>query len=102
MYFAASALLVEILLRNLSTAPEKDPGILAESLCESDRTKHLCQSLCFTLTQVFSCEFCEISKNASLNRTPLAAASGEITEITPKKVNAVKVKNLLEQPGSLP
>ena len=102
MYFAASALLVEILLRNLSTAPEKDPGILAESLCESDRTKHLCQSLCFTLTQVLSCEFCEISKNASLNRTPLEAASGEITEITPKKVNAVKVKNLLEQPGSLP
>ena len=28
-----------------------------------------------TLTQVFSCEFCEISKNTSLHRTPLVAAS---------------------------
>ena len=79
--------------------------------------KHLCQSLFLnkvaalrpatllkkkTLTQVFSCEFCEISKNTFFHRTPLVAASGEITEITPKKVNAVKMKNLLEQPGSLP
>ena len=53
MYFAASALLVEILLRNLSTAPEKDPGILAESLCQSDRTKHLCQSLFYSDTGIF-------------------------------------------------
>ena len=64
--------------------------------------QNTCVRVCFTLTQVFSCEFCEISKNTSFNRTPLVAASGEITEITPKKVNAVKVKNLLEQPGSLP
>ena len=28
-----------------------------------------------TLTQVFSCEFCEISKNNFFNRTPLVAAS---------------------------
>ena len=28
-----------------------------------------------TLTQVFSCEFCEISKNTFSYRTPLAAAS---------------------------
>ena len=28
-----------------------------------------------TLTQVFSCEFCEISKNTFLYRTPLVAAS---------------------------
>ena len=27
------------------------------------------------LAQVFSCEFCEISKNTFLNRTPLVAAS---------------------------
>ena len=53
--------------------------------------KHLCQSLFFnkvaglrpaTLSkrrlwaQVFSCEFCEISKNTFLHRTPLVAASG--------------------------
>ena len=51
--------------------------------------KNLCQSLFFnkvadaacnfiqteTLAQVFSCEFCEISKNASFYRTPLVAAS---------------------------
>ena len=28
-----------------------------------------------TLAQVFSCEFCEISKNTFLHRTPLVAAS---------------------------
>ena len=39
--------------------------------------KHVCQSLFFskvagtgTLAQVFSCEFCEISKNTFLYRTP--------------------------------
>ena len=51
--------------------------------------KHLCQNLFFnkvaggacnfikkeTLTQVFSCEFCDISKNTFFNRTPLVAAS---------------------------
>ena len=40
--------------------------------------KHLCQSLFFkkeTLTQVFSCEFCKISKNTFFHRTPLEAAS---------------------------
>ena len=47
--------------------------------------KHLCQSLFLiklqaikkeTLAQVFSCEFCEISKNTFFHRTPLVAASG--------------------------
>ena len=42
--------------------------------------KHLCQSLFFnikeeTLAQVFSCEFCEISKNPFPYRTPLVAVS---------------------------
>ena len=51
--------------------------------------KHLCQSLSFnkvagvasnfikkeTLAHVFSCEFCEISKNTFFYRTPLVAAS---------------------------
>ena len=47
--------------------------------------KHLCESLFFnkiaglgkkeTLTQVFFCEFCEISKNTFFYRTPLVAAS---------------------------
>ena len=53
--------------------------------------KHLCQSLFFSkvagvackffqkeaLAQVFSCEFCEISKNTFFYRTPLVAASGK-------------------------
>ena len=30
-----------------------------------------------TLAQVFSCEFCEISKNTFYYRTPLVAASGQ-------------------------
>ena len=30
-----------------------------------------------TLAQVFSCEFCEISKNTFSNRTPLVATSGQ-------------------------
>ena len=50
--------------------------------------KHLCQSLFFnkvpawnfikkeTLAQVFSCEFCKISKNTFSYRTPPVAASG--------------------------
>ena len=40
--------------------------------------KQLCQSFFFnkeTLTQVFSCEFCEISRNNFFYRTPLVAAS---------------------------
>ena len=38
--------------------------------------KHLFQSLKKeTLVQLFSCEFCEISKNAFFYRTPLVAAS---------------------------
>ena len=38
--------------------------------------KHLCQSLFFNKAQaqVFSCEFCEISKNTFFYRTPLVAA----------------------------
>ena len=46
--------------------------------------KHLCHSLFFNkvagrkkeaLARVFSCEFCEISKNTVFYRTPLVAAS---------------------------
>ena len=40
--------------------------------------KHPCQSFFFNkvaLTQAFSCEFCGISKNTFLYRTPLVAAS---------------------------
>ena len=40
--------------------------------------KHVCQSLYFnkeTLAQVFSCEFCEISKSTIFHGTPLVAVS---------------------------
>ena len=43
--------------------------------------KHLCQSLFFNKVQVFSCEFCEISKNAFFHRTPLVAVSENIVLI---------------------
>ena len=46
------------------------------------KEKHLCQRLFLnkfikkeTLAQVFSCEFCEISRNTFLHRAPLVAAS---------------------------
>ena len=34
-----------------------------------------------TLAQVFSCEFCEISKNTFLHRTPLVVASAFQVEV---------------------
>ena len=34
-----------------------------------------------TLAQLFSCEFCEISKNTSFYRQPLVAASVAVTEL---------------------
>ena len=40
--------------------------------------KHLPHMQNETLVQVFSCEFCEISKNTFLHRTPLVAASENI------------------------
>ena len=52
--------------------------------------KHLCQSLFFdfirkeTPVQVFSCEFCETSKNNFFHRTPLVAASVYETVVTEK------------------
>ena len=49
--------------------------------------KHLCYSLIFNkvaglkaLSQVFFCEFWEVSKNTFLHRTPLVAASVRFTE----------------------
>ena len=49
--------------------------------------KHLCKSFFFikkeTLAQVFSCEFCEISKNTFYYRTPLLVASRHVPG-TPK------------------
>ena len=38
-----------------------------------------------TLAQVFSCEFCEISKNTFSNITPPVAASAPVKELTEKK-----------------
>ena len=60
--------------------------------------KHLCQSLFFnkvagaacnfikkeTLAQVFSCEFCEISKNTFSYRAPLVAAFFQFVEYSKK------------------
>ena len=43
-----------------------------------------------TLTQVFSCEFCEISKNTFLHGTPLVAASGEWQKYAPPPLRSLK------------
>ena len=52
-----------------------------------------------TLTQVFSCEFCEISKNTFFYRTPLVAVSeGAITES--ELLKALTSKNDDKSPGN--
>ena len=68
---------------NKSSRPEVfcKKGVLRTSVKFTG--KHLCQSLCFikvaeTLAQVFSFEFCEISKNTFSYRTFWVAASGSI------------------------
>ena len=43
-----------------------------------------------TLTQVLSCEFCEISKNIFLHGTPLVAASGEWQKYAPPPLRSLK------------
>ena len=45
-----------------------------------------------TLAQVFSCEFCEISKNTFLHRTPLVAAS-DISVGSPNIKNNSTIKD---------
>ena len=56
--------------------------------------KHLCQRLFFikkkTLAQVFSCEFCEISKNTFSYRAPLVAASKFSNSSLLKKFTLIK------------
>ena len=83
-----SALVIEI---NRSSRPDVfcKKGVVRNFAKLTGR--HLCQGLSFnkvaalglfikkeTLAQVFSCEFCEISKNTFSYRTPLVAASGLI------------------------
>ena len=49
--------------------------------------KHPCQSVYFNkVAQVFSCEFCEVSKNTFLNRTSSVAASVHKTKDIKKNV----------------
>ena len=71
--------------------------------------KHLCQSLFFNkvagaacnfikkeiLAQLFSCEFCEISKNTFSQRTPLVAAS-VMAELQFKCMGSQKLGNISE------
>ena len=77
--------------------------------------KHLCQSLFFnkvagaacnfikkeTLTQVFSCEFCEISKNTFSQRTPLVAASGKKPIKVMKEMKSKQVTSFLTSSADL-
>ena len=53
-----------------------------------------------TMTQVFSCKFCEISKNTFFHRTPLVAASSVyrvtllFTQLIPKNAQIYPVKHV--------
>ena len=62
--------------------------------------KHLCQRLFFnkieTLAQVFSCGFCEISKNTIFQRTPLVAAGMILIDLQ-KAIDTIKHEILLKK-----
>ena len=62
-------MLLEILQHSLENTCARDSFLIKKiiKLCNFIKKE--------TLTQVFSCEFCEISKNTFLHRTPLVAAS---------------------------
>ena len=53
-----------------------------------------------TMTQVFSCKFCEISKNTFFHRTPLVAASSVyrvtllFTQLIPQNAQIYPVKHV--------
>ena len=47
-----------------------------------------------TLTQVFSCEFCEISKNSFLHRTALVTASVIFNDITTEVFRNFQMRRL--------
>ena len=64
--------------------------------------KHLCQSLLFwdkdslnVEAQAFSCEFCEISKNTFLHRTPLVATSENTKGILQKQPSKGSLKKVV-------
>ena len=68
----------EGLIINRSSHPEVfcEKGVLRNFTKFTGR--HLCESFFFnkvTLARVLSCEFCEVSKNTSFQRTPLVTAS---------------------------
>ena len=73
--------------------------------------KHLCQSLFFnkvsgvcnfikkeSLAQVFSCEFCKISKNTFCYRTPLVTTSINHDEICQSKLETKLAELMLSLP----
>ena len=78
--------------------------------------KHLCQRLFFnkvaglrpeacnfikkeSLAQVFSCEFCEISKNTFFHRTPLVAASKNLSWLLSYHKETLFLRGLILKPA---
>ena len=74
-------------------------GIL-RSFTKKFTGKHLCQRLFFnkieTQAQVFSCEFCEISKNTIFYKTPLMAVGMILIDLQ-KAIDTIKHEILLKK-----
>ena len=78
-----STILFRVELDYQDSLREQSPGSILQNRSSQNFTKftgkHLCRSCNFikkeTLAHIFSCEFCEISKNTSFYRTPSVAAS---------------------------
>ena len=75
---------------------EKELGILVIATIPTLKRPQACNFIKKeTLAQVFSCEFCEISKNIFFLRTPLVAASYD-TCVLNKNFNSYQVKCIKE------
>ena len=48
-----------------------------------------------TLAQVFSCEFCDFSKNTYFYRTPLVAASASAQQTMNSRLAVINLRNML-------
>ena len=82
----------ERLLLKISTSVTNSDAVVQRCVVKKSVLKnigkftvnHLCQNFflielqAWTLVQVFSCEFCEISRNTFFYRTPLVAASANL------------------------
>ena len=67
------------------TIQKQPPEVLCKKGVSRNFAKFTRKHLCQTLTQVFFCEFCEISKNTFSYRTPPVAVSDNPQENSTKR-----------------